>query len=120
MSSYLCPGVNVELSPLDAGGSINTHVGDVVSLNCTVEGGGAKEHLEEELEWHRDGQSVKLDPHNRLSPSRLCVQNVTTDDHQVTFTCHLKRNPTIAASTQIKVHCESSSTRYPEVLSHSH
>lgn len=108
--SYLCPGVSVEITPLDPGGSIHTHVGGTVSLNCRVEGGEAEEHLEEEMEWHRDGQLVKLDPHNHFSPSRLCLQNITVDDHQVTYTCHLKRNPTIAASAQIKVHCESEST----------
>ncbi|XP_041919869.1 transmembrane and immunoglobulin domain-containing protein 1-like [Alosa sapidissima] len=96
-------GMRVVLSPLDTEGSVSARVGGVVSLNCSAEGGGVSEQSEE-LEWHRNGQLLKLDPHNHFSPSRLCVQNVTTDDHQVTFTCHLKRNPTVAASAEIKVH----------------
>ncbi|XP_031429069.1 transmembrane and immunoglobulin domain-containing protein 1-like [Clupea harengus] len=93
--------VRVVLEPVDAGGSVSTYTGGVVSLNCSLEGGASEQ---EALEWHRNGESVRLDSHNRFSPSRLCVQNVTTDDHQVTFTCHLRSNPTVCASAQIKVH----------------
>ncbi|XP_062408848.1 transmembrane and immunoglobulin domain-containing protein 1-like [Sardina pilchardus] len=93
-------GTRVVLSPLDTEGSVSARVGGAVSLNCSAESGGTSE----ELEWHRDGQLVRLDPHNHFSPSRLCVQNVTMDDHQVTYTCHLKKNPAVAASVEIKVH----------------
>lgn len=98
--AYLCPGVSVVLTPLEP----KVLLGDSVALTCSAEGGSSPE--EEELEWHREGALVKLDDHNRYTPSRLCVQNVTRQDHLVTFTCHLKRNFTITTHVTVKVRCE--------------
>ncbi|XP_063061119.1 transmembrane and immunoglobulin domain-containing protein 1-like [Engraulis encrasicolus] len=97
-------GVSVVLTPLEP----KVLLGDSVALTCSAEGGSSPE--EEELEWHREGALVKLDDHNRYTPSRLCVQNVTRQDHLVTFTCHLKRNFTITTHVTVKV-------RFPPDLS---
>lgn len=101
---YLWPGVKVVLSPVEAGGYVSSQVGGTVSLTCTVEGRASGQ--DEKLEWYRNGHMVQLNPNNRHSPSRLCLQNLTTDDHLVTYTCHLKKNFTVSASAKVNVLCE--------------
>ncbi|XP_029629868.1 transmembrane and immunoglobulin domain-containing protein 1-like [Salmo trutta] len=47
---------------------------------------------------------VNLGEGNRVNVSSLCVQDVSQADHQVTFTCQLKRDPSLKASVMLIVH----------------
>ncbi|XP_028857462.1 transmembrane and immunoglobulin domain-containing protein 1-like isoform X1 [Denticeps clupeoides] len=95
----LAAGVRVAVSPLGDGGTVSSEVGATVSLSCWVE----ESQAEEELLWHRDGSEVELGQANRFNQSRLCIQDVSRDDHLVTFTCHLKRRPATSASVKMNV-----------------
>ncbi|XP_007237986.3 transmembrane and immunoglobulin domain-containing protein 1 [Astyanax mexicanus] len=100
---HLTAGVTVQVSPQE---EAVAHLGSTVTLSCEVQNSDG----EEELQWSRNSGLVDLQEGNRLSQSHLCVQNLTRDDHQVKFTCQLKRNASVSSSVKMSV-------LYPPILS---
>ncbi|XP_066501108.1 transmembrane and immunoglobulin domain-containing protein 1-like [Hoplias malabaricus] len=92
----LAEGVKVTVSPQE---EAIVHLGDTVTLSCQAAGSDT----EEELQWSRNSALIELKEENRLSQSHLCLQNLTQDDHQVKFTCGLKRNSSVSASVKLNV-----------------
>ncbi|XP_072548070.1 transmembrane and immunoglobulin domain-containing protein 1-like [Salminus brasiliensis] len=99
----LTAGVKVLVSPQE---EAVAHLGSTVTLSCQVQDSAN----EEELQWSRNNALINLQEGNRLSHSHLCVQNLTRDDHQVKFTCQLRRNTSVSADVKMSV-------LFPPVLS---
>ncbi|KAI4877825.1 hypothetical protein NFI96_016322, partial [Prochilodus magdalenae] len=86
-------------NPLTNGSSIQTEVGETVSLSCVAQDSSEGE----ELQWLRNGRLVKLQDGNRLVESHLCIHPVTSAENGVTFTCKLKANATVKAFIKLEV-----------------
>ncbi|XP_051891913.1 transmembrane and immunoglobulin domain-containing protein 1-like [Pristis pectinata] len=75
------------------------NISDALTLKCTV----INSTQDEELVWLRGDRVINLKPKNRINVSTVCIDPITADDNDATFSCHLSRDSTIKRSVLLDI-----------------
>ncbi|XP_078278933.1 transmembrane and immunoglobulin domain-containing protein 1-like [Rhinoraja longicauda] len=91
--------IDVAINNSTANQKLRLNISGVVSLRCDVVNGTR----DEELVWLRGDRVVNLRPTNRINVSTVCIDPVTANDDDVTFSCHVGSNPSLMRNVLLDV-----------------
>ncbi|XP_072099326.1 transmembrane and immunoglobulin domain-containing protein 1-like [Mobula birostris] len=92
-------GTGICINDCTANHKLIKNISDALSLTCTA----VNNSQDEELVWLRGDRVINLKPLNRINVSTVCIDPITADDNDVTFSCHLSRDSTVKRSVLLDV-----------------
>ncbi|XP_059827479.1 transmembrane and immunoglobulin domain-containing protein 1-like [Hypanus sabinus] len=98
-SQLTSPCTDICINDCTANDRLIKNISESLSLTCTV----VNNRQDEELVWLREDRVINLKPLNRINVSTVCIDPITADDNNVTFSCHLSRNSTVKRSVLLDV-----------------
>uniref|UniRef100_UPI00398F81EF transmembrane and immunoglobulin domain-containing protein 1-like n=1 Tax=Pristiophorus japonicus TaxID=55135 RepID=UPI00398F81EF len=94
-----CTGVDIAVNDITADYRITMNISDSLSLKCTT----VNNTQDEALVWFRGEREINLKSMNRINVSTVCIDPVTEDDNEATFSCHLSKDYNINTTVLLDI-----------------
>ncbi|XP_078404039.1 transmembrane and immunoglobulin domain-containing protein 1-like [Cetorhinus maximus] len=94
-----CTGVDVAINDITTDYRITRNLSDSLSLTCTI----VNTTQDEELVWFRGDRAINLKSMNRINVSTVCIDPLTENDDEATFSCRLNKNSNINTTVHLDI-----------------
>ncbi|XP_078082062.1 transmembrane and immunoglobulin domain-containing protein 1-like [Mustelus asterias] len=92
-------GVSLAINGITTNYRIIKNLSDSLSLTCTA----VNNTWDEELVWLRGDRVINLKAMNRVNISTVCVDPITENDDDATFSCRLNKNDNINTTVHLDI-----------------
>ncbi|XP_072325701.1 transmembrane and immunoglobulin domain-containing protein 1-like [Scyliorhinus torazame] len=94
-----CTGVGIAINGITTNYGIIMNLSDSLSLTCTA----VNNTQDEELVWIRGERVINLKSLNRINVSTVCVDPITVNDDEATFSCRLNKDSNINTTVRLDI-----------------